>query len=329
MARPANPGERRRTRRAILLALASSPLLTFAATQRPKKRLGILSVQDGQATKATFADVMTSLGERGYVEGNRLEIFLRFWANDGRSMNDLAHEVVAWRPDVILTEGTAATHVAKRATRSIPIVTNVADPVGAGFAASIAKPGGNITGYSQGLPEVAAKTIEVLRLMVPRLKRLAIFLYDAPVPKQIASYLENAAKEVGLEPVTTLCEDAQDAIRSLRLLPAKGVRAAYLFAFGEVAQVAREAIRARIPLMSLSESWVEGGMLASLSAFDQVLYGPRMATMIVQIFDGANPADMPFHYPQQFRFVLNRRTATALGIVVTPELLLRADRVID
>ncbi|MCM2328603.1 MAG: ABC transporter substrate-binding protein [Lysobacter sp.] len=314
-------------RRAMVLALACAPLLAIAAPAR--KRLGILSVEDGPATKESYADVLKALVARGFEEGKRLELLVRFEAEDGRTTDDRARDIVAWRPDAILTQGTIATAAARRATRTIPIVTTVADPVGAGFAESIRRPGGNITGLSQGIAETSAKAMELLKLIIPGLRRIALLDREEPQARLIASYREKAAREVGLEPVMVASNSPEEMTAVLRDLRARKIEAAFWgLAPGHPGKIAHDAVRARVPLVTSVESFVEAGMLASLG-HSELDYGPRTATVIEQVFRGANPAELPFQYPERFRFVLNRRTAEMLGIAVRPELLLRADRVID
>jgi putative ABC transport system substrate-binding protein len=314
-------------RRALVLALASAPLLASAAPAR--KRLGILSVTDGPGTREAYAEVMKALAARGYGEGRQLEVLVRFEAEDGRSTDDRARDIVDWRPDAILTQGTIATAAALRASKAIPIVTTVADPVAAGFARSLRRPGGNITGLSQGIAETSAKTMELLKLLVPGLRRLALLERDEPQARLLASYREKAAKEAGFEPVMVASNSPAEVTTVLRGLRARKVDAAvWGLAPGYPGKIAHDAVRARVPLVAGDESFAEAGMLASLGPSD-LDYGPRTATLIDRIFRGENPAEIPFQFPERFRFVLNRRTAEMLGIAVTPELLLRADRVLD
>lgn len=256
-------------------------------------------------------------------------MLVRFDTRPGTSLDGPAREIVAWRPDVILTQGTQATAAAQRATKTIPIVTSVADPVASGFAASLAKPGGNVTGLSQGIEEIAIKTIEVMRLLVPRVAGVAILHFDGPVSRQIAGHSAKAARDAGLVPVMVPVRDAGGMVRALRGLRATKVQAAYWSVGpGDPVDIANEAIRNRMPLLTHEESRVEAGVLASLhsTSLDD---GILSAQVIARIFGGADPADIPFQYPARFRLVINRRTASALGIALSPELLLRAERIIE
>jgi putative ABC transport system substrate-binding protein len=209
-------------------------------------------------------------------------------------------------------------------------VTSAADPVGAGFAATLARPGGNVTGLSQGGPEMATKTMEVLRILLPRLSRIAFVFIDDKVGRLLASFPEQAAKSAGLVPVMYPVRENEDLPRLFRSIAAASCPAAYWgFVPGnEEADAVREAIRARIALVSGLEVLTEMGALASLSADDQN-FDERAAEILVKIFRGASPAGIPFEYPQRFRFALNAATAARLGVKVGPDMRLRADRVID
>ena len=322
-----------RRRRAILSALALAPLLAFSATEGPrKKRLVVLTFNKDEYRSGGYEEIVRMLGERGFAQGKQLEV-IRFAVDEPPSPETnrvlIERHVVPLKPDVILTGGSILTYQAFLATRTIPIVTSVPDPVDSGFAQSLARPGGNVTGLARGAAESSTKSVEMLRLLIPRLTRLAIFHGTRPVPVRHAGHFERAARSAGLEPVMVTSDDPAVLVEALRALPSKRIQAAYwAFAPGEPAEVAREALRARMPLASEQEEWTEAGLLASYSWFDPAPL-PRLARIVEQILRGADPAGIPFDYTQQFRFVINRRTALALGIPLTPELMLRADRVID
>jgi putative ABC transport system substrate-binding protein len=305
------------------------------AAGRERRRLGILGTSDEEGVREHYAEVFKALALRGYVEGKNLELVMR---NSGKGprywekLPALATELAALRPDAVLTEGTQATRAMAGATRTIPIVTNVEDPVGSGFAASLAKPGGNITGLSQAFQEVATKSLEYLRAMVPGLTRLAIFHWKDANWTDLARFPAQAAKSAGIEPILMpLSLPPTNILDALAGLRAKGVQAAY-YGSGtwpaHYAEMARVAIRHRLPVWTPDDAMVEAGLLGSLSVSRRDA-GERLATYLVRVFQGANPADLPIEFPQNFRFVLNRKTAVALGITLKPDLLLRADRVLE
>lgn len=319
-----------RTRRAVLGALVAAPLIARATTESRRKRLGILTNLGPEETASLFGPVLAALARRGYAEGGQLE--LRIW--DARyqtgNLGARAEALVQWGPDAILTQGTRPTAAAQRATSSIPIITSVADPVAGGFARSLAKPGGNITGFSQGAAEVAEKTVEAAKALVPRATRMAILHFARAEEAQMSRPVESAARKAGLETVLVpVARGEEDFTRMFRSLALKGVRVALwgFVPFADPQVAARQAIAARFPLLANKEALAEAGMLASLTA-DSESVAIRTATIIEKIFRGAKPAEIPIQFPEHFRFALNRRTADAIGIPVTPELLLRADGVI-
>lgn len=316
-------------RRRLLVACALAPLATRAAVDAKTRRLAVLSTAPEAEGKEQYLRLLEALATRGYVEGRNLEVLMSFHVRLG-GLDGRTRDVVAWKPDVIVTQGTVATERLLRLTRTIPIVTSSFDPVGSGFAATMARPGGNVTGMSQGGPEMATKTMEVLRILMPRLTRIAVVAFDDAPGRMLSSFPEQAAKAAGLATVRAPILIEDDIPRLFRGIAAKGCQAVY-WAFAprndEEAAV-REALRARIAFASTSEHLAEKGALVSLrNDNDQMI--ERHAELAAKILSGAKPGDIPFEYPQRFRFVLNAATAAKLGLKVTPELRLRADRVIE
>jgi putative ABC transport system substrate-binding protein len=318
------------SRRSLLLALASTPFLGIAAMPQVRKRLAILSTIAEKEARTENEAVLKALAARGYVQGRQLDVLLSYHVRKG-GLEGRIRELVAWRPDVILTRGTVSTEwLLRLGTKTIPVVTYLSDPVGAGFAASLRRPGGNVTGLSLGAPEVATKTMEVLKILLPRVKRVAIVSIDDPPGRLIAGFPERAARAAGLDAVTVPAQEGEDLPNLFRALASRGFHAAYwgFMPNSDETVAAREAIRAGIPLVGGSEQIAVMGALASLNA-DIRDFDERAADIIVKIFDGVSPAEIPIEFPQRFRFVLNARTARALGIRISPDLLLRADRVIE
>ena len=327
------------SRRAVLVAFACAPGFAFAATERPKKRVGFIGPGNKEELMAEYQDVLSALGKLGYSEGRNLEVLAKpigpFGVLSPQALESrlkaAAEELVAARPDVIIAKGSGRTTALHRATRSIPIVTWVGDPVSLGFASSLARPGGNVTGLALGIEVTATKMIELMRLFIPRLARVGMVHYDHAVSRHNMGFLERAARAAGLEPAMIPYRENVPIPRAFDDLAARRIQVANwaLFPEGdEVRAVARAAIERRIALFTNQEEWVEGGFLASFSGYEPDI-GSRMAAVVDKIFAGANPAEIPFQFPQRFRYWINRRTATALGIALTPELLLRADRVIN
>jgi putative ABC transport system substrate-binding protein len=327
-----------RGRRAAVLAILCAPAFAGAAPVPPRRRLVVAGFAEMHAGPNGLDAVVRILGERGFAHGGRIEV-LRVVIErppKGSSVDDISYlaskferEVLPLKPDVILVMGSPMTTGARRATRTIPIVTSVADPVELGVADSLARPGGNVTGLAQGVAETSVKTMEMMKALVPRLARVAIFHGPRSPGVRFAGHFERAARSVGLEPVMVPVSDLAEATRALRDLSAKAVKAAF-WAGGEVdnAEVAREAIRARVPLVGPLESFTEIGFLASY-VFDDPHQAQRLAAVVEQVLRGADPAVIAFQYPQSFRLAINKRTATAIGLKLGPDLLVRADRVIE
>jgi putative ABC transport system substrate-binding protein len=282
--------------------------------------------------------VARELARRGLVDGRQVEIVrvvipAILEEERGRGMAYLVPKIeqhlLPVKPDVIVALGSIMTKGCALATRDIPIVGSLADPVDAGVAQSLARPGGNVTGVAQGAAESATKTIEFLRVLVPKLARVAIFHDARQMATRFAGLYERAAKDQGLEPVMVSSSDWKELLRELRGIQGRRVQAGlWAWADGDPKDLAREAITARLPLVGTDEQFTEAGMLASYSVVDLAPV-PKLASAVEQVLRGANPATIPFQFPQQFRLVINRRTANALKLTVPPDLLLRADRVIE
>lgn len=282
--------------------------------------------------------VVKALAERGIVDGRQVEyvrVAIPAVAEEERGRGfaylvpKIEELVLPRKPDIIVTVGTIMTKGASLATRTIPIVGNVADPVDVGVAMSLARPGMNVTGVANGAVEVAAKTVEFTKSLVPRATRVAVFHEGRQMAARFAGHYERAARSIGLEPVMIASIDPAAMLREIRALPARRVQAGlWTWAAGEAPEVAREALAARVPMVCADESFTEAGLLASYSVVQQPI-PPRLAAAVEQILRGADPGTIPFQYPQEFRLVINRRTASALKLTVPPDLLLRADRVIE
>ena len=290
----------------------------------------------GTATTSTqgqwVAALVQRLRELGWIEGRTVAIEYR-WA-EGRSERfaEIAAEFVRLKVDVIVTTG-GALLAASQATSVIPIVLAVAaDPVGTGFVASLARPGGNVTGLSGQATDLAGKRLELLREVVPGLRRLAILTnlgYPASVLE--TGEVQAAARTLGLEVVNREIRRAEDiapAFESLR----GGADALYLTADALLnsnrTRINTLALGARLPTISTWRDFVEAGSLMS--------YGPnfpdlfrRSANYVDKILRGAKPGDLPIEQPTKFDFVINVTTAKTLGLAIPESLLLRADEVIE
>jgi putative ABC transport system substrate-binding protein len=267
------------------------------------------------------------LRELGWTEGRNVAIEYR-WA-EGRSERyiEIAAEFVRLKVDVIFAHGTPATILAKQTTSLIPIVfTVVGDPVGTGIVASLARPGGNVTGQSSLTPDLAAKRLELLRDVVPHLSRLGIFgnIDNSTVVLEIAD-LQTAARTLGLKAATFGIRRAEDIAPAFETLKS---RADALYVAGDPIVLNTLAVGARLPTIYGGREYVTAGGLMSYGPNYPDLYR-RAADYVDKILRGAKPADIPVEQPTKFDLVINLITAKALGLEVPPTLLARADEVIE
>jgi putative tryptophan/tyrosine transport system substrate-binding protein len=274
------------------------------------------------------------LRELGYVEGKNILIEWRGADNISERGRAIAEELVRLNVDVIVTAGSGPTRLAKEATTTIPIVmASDDDPVGNGFVASLARPGGNITGFSQLSPELNGKRLEILKEVIPRLSRVAVFSTStAPDHAQVRKEIELAAAAFGvklqyLDVLTT--KDIEPAFRAAVKGRADAVlenisgsvRSAYRKELAEL------AVKNRLPVMRERPEHVEAGGLMSygvnLGDLDR-----RAATYVDKILKGAKPADLPVEQPRKFEFIINLKAAKQIGLTIPPNVLARADKVI-
>jgi putative ABC transport system substrate-binding protein len=318
----------RRRQFITLLGGAAAAWPSIAHAQQPGKlpTIGFL----GGATPATagqwFAALVQRLRELGWIEGRTVAIEVR-WA-DGRleRFAEIAAEFVRLKVNVIVTSGPPV-FAAKQATSVIPIVfATVADPLASGLVASLARPGGNVTGLSLTSPELASKRLELLREVVPGLRRLAIMANgDYPPAVRELDEVEIAAQPLG---IVRQAADIAPAFEAL-----KG-RAEALYVVGEALTSAYQvrinsfALAARLPTMQPNRERIEAGGLVSYGPKLPDLYR-RAAEFVDKILRGAKPADIPVEQPTKFDLVINLTTARAIGLKVPESFLVRADEVIE
>jgi putative ABC transport system substrate-binding protein len=275
-----------------------------------------------------------ALRELGWVEGQNLQVERRY--DNGRSEEEqaLIEELVRARVELIVTNGTPATRAAKRATTTIPIVFESAgDPVLLGLVASLARPGGNVTGYSIAGPEVTAKSLSVLKELLPGLQRVGV-LQDAGDPYKLATrgQFEQVCQSLHLVPVIVEIEKAGQIGGSIEELTRQHVQALMLDdnVVGDKAkEIVDAATKHGLPTIAPHDAMVrQSGALCSYgSTWDELFR--RRAEYIDRILRGAKPADLPVQQPTKFELVINLKTARALGLTIPQSLLLRADEVIQ
>jgi putative tryptophan/tyrosine transport system substrate-binding protein len=313
---------------AMLLAL-SFPVNAQQSAKIPK--IGWLSVR--RASNIGQETIVRMLRDLGYVEGKNVAFEYRFADNNLDRLPALADELVRLKVDVLLTAGTPGALALKKATRTIPIVfLDVTDPVAAGLVDSLARPGGNLTGFSSIEAVLAGKRLELLKETVSKLSRVAV-LWDPRNPASTEEWKESqrAARELGLQlhsmevSSADKYEDAfKEAVRAHS--GALAVLATPLAASNQ-AQIAELAARNRLPAVYVQGSFITNGGLMS--------YGPdrderyrRISVFVDKILKGAKPADLPVEQPTKFEFIINLKAAQQIGLTIPPNVLARADRVI-
>jgi putative ABC transport system substrate-binding protein len=314
-------------------AAAAWPLA--ARAQQPAKVALIGFLHYGSPGPSLEVDAFRQgLRELGYVEGRNITIEYRFASGQVERMPELAAELVRLKPDVIVTPSTPTSLAAKQATSTIPIViTAVADAVGAGLVANFARPGGNITGLTSISAELGGKRLELLKQVAPKASRVAV-LYNPADPSNVLMLkeLQASAPALGLslQPLAVRgpgeFEGAFAAMVRERADALFGAAGALTFEHQKV--IVALAAKSQIPAMWGHRQFVDAGGLMSYAVnyYDQCR---RAASYVDQILKGASPADLPVQQPTKFEFIINLKTANALGFTVPPALLAVADEVIE
>ncbi len=307
-----------------------------AQAQQPTKAtpIGYIGGSSLSANAARIEAFRHGLRELSYVEGKNIVIEWRFADGKLDRLPELAAELARLKVAIIVTGGGAPTLAAKAATSTIPIVmTNDPDPVGDGLVASLARPGGNITGLSNFAPELNGKRLEILREVVPKLSRVAVlwtstFAGNAQSSKEIE--LAARAFKVQLQYLDVL--DAKDIDSAFRAA-SKGRADAVLSLGGAIlnsqrAQIADLAVKNRLPAIYHQRFYVEAGGLMFYGV-NQLDLDRRAATYVDKILKGRTPADLPVEQPMKFEFIINLKAAKQIGLTIPPNVLVRANKVIQ
>jgi putative tryptophan/tyrosine transport system substrate-binding protein len=327
---------RRREFIAALVGSASWPLAARAQQSDRVRRIGVLMHQDENDPegKRRYSALTQALAGLGWTDGRNVRMDLRWGGGDINRIRALAQELVGSQPDIILTVGENATAAIQRETRTIPIVfVTVTDPIALRIVARLDRPSGNITGFADFEPTLGGKWLELLSEIVPGLKRPAfMFSPDNPSASVFMPSLETAARSFKVELITAPVhsdEEIETAIIALGREAGGGlVVMPEVFTVAHRAPIILAAARNKVPAVYGGSYYArEGGLLSY--GIDQVDIQRRGATYVDRILRGAKPAELPIQLPTKFEMVVNLKTAKALGLAVSPSILLRADEVIE
>ena len=318
----------------VACSLLDLPLVAVAQQAGRIWRIGVLWPGPASPPNARIEAFRHGLRELGYVEGRNVEMVYRYAGGDYARLPDLAADLVRLKVDVILGAGAPAVSAAQKATTTIPIVIGTAgDPVGTGFAQSLARPGGNITGLSDLSSDLGSKLLDLLIGTVPRLSRVGVLTNPGnPSHGTILVGIQSAASNMGVAIVHATARSADEINRALANLAQEKAGAVIATAdplFNvHTHRIAESAVRLRLPTISGYLPFAEDGGMMS--------YGPdfsenfrRAATYVDKILKGANPGDLPIEQVTRVSLMVNLKTAQSLGITVPQSILLRADRVIE
>jgi putative ABC transport system substrate-binding protein len=325
-------------RRRDFISLLGGAAVTWPLAARAQQpaiwRIGMLSAVSRTAYAGRYAGFQQGMRELGYVEGKD---FITEWRSaEGRyeRFPELAAELVQLKVDVIVVPVTAAIRPMQQATDKIPIVMAYStDPVGNGLVASLARPGGNTTGLAGSSDDAAPKQMELLAMAVPNISRIGLLGNPAsPTYSSVLKRATNAAQKAGLSIVPIEASNPQQIDNAFTAFTNERVQAVMLAVdavfFGQRQRLAELALRNRLPSMfSLREYAAAGGLMSYGENLSDFLR--RAASFVDKILKGAKPGDLPIEQPTKFNLVINRKTAEALGVTISPQLYIFADEVIE
>jgi putative tryptophan/tyrosine transport system substrate-binding protein len=302
-----------------------------AQTAKTMRRIGVLAASRAP-TEEERIESWALLRQLGWIEGQNVTVERRFVNGRMDLLRPYAEELVRLKVDVIVTFGTEPAFAAKNATTTIPIVMGaVGDPVGSGLVASLARPGGNITGYSIVSPEIAAKRAALLHELLPAAQRVAVMVNpDNRISGLLRKRADEAYRSLGVQPIFIEATSAQqflDAPAQAARGRAQALEISIDVPFADPGPLLQSAIAYRLPTVVADADMLAAGALMSFDANsdDQ---DRRVSAIVDKILRGAKPADIPIEQPTRYTLLINLKTAKALGITVPQSLLLRADEVI-
>ena len=317
---------------ALALCVLLFALCSPAVAEQPKKtpRIGYLTV----GASPPFQKIIEGLRDLGYVEGQNISMIYRSADGKRDRVPALAAELVRLKVDIIVADGATPTLDARKATETIPIVmVSSSDPIGAGLVASLAQPGGNVTGLSSISGELGGKLLELLKEVAPRLSRVAIPMPLAtPINELFIKETDQPARALGVQMVPIVVRGSNEfesALKGIVKQRANGIvsRLGPSFPPAQHRQLAAFAAKHHLPAISTDRDWVDSGGLIFYGP-DQTVRAQRVAVYIDKILRGAKPAELPIETPMKFELVFNLKTAKQTGVTIPPNVLVRADRVI-
>lgn len=318
----------------VVGSATAGPLIVHAQHAQKISRIGVLLPGTPESFSLRTKAFLDGLRELGYVEGRTIEIDWKWGQDRVQRLSDLAAELVRSNPDVIVTGGTSAAQALKAATSTIPIVMAiVGDPVAAGLVSNLARPAGNLTGFSIVAPELGGKRLELLKEVVPDLSSVAVLLNNKNPQSQIELkemwsaaqamglhlYPTEISTEVGLEDAFATTNKA--AVQALVVLTDP-------ILFSQRKRTVDLANKNRLPAMYFFRGFAEEGGLMSYGPSDADLFR-RTAGYVDRILKGTKPGDLPIEQPTKFELLINLKAAKMLGLVIPESFLLRADKVIE
>lgn len=312
------------------------PLSSFSQQSTKLRRIGFLAMRSppSAANPDYYGAFVWAMRELGYIEGKNILIEWRAAEGNYERLPVLAAELVQMNVELIVTHATPGTRAAQQATRTIPIVTAaVTDPVGDGFAVSLARPGGNVTGLSLIILDISPKHMELLKTMVPKLSHVAVLVNpDNPSIPGVIKSIRAAAGRIGVKVSTANARSPVEVEQAFAAITRERAQAVIVasdaFLIGQRRLIASLILKHRMPSISANRDDVEAGGLMSYGQNATEFYR-RAAAYVDKILKGAKPADLPFEQPTRFDLVINRKTATALGLTIPTELLVRGGEVLE
>jgi putative ABC transport system substrate-binding protein len=317
---------------AVALCAVAAPLAVRAQATVRVARIGVLT--QAPPVQLLREALVQGLRELGYVEGRNYVLEWRDAGSDVARLPAVARELVTLDIDILVATASPAVRAAKDATKTITIImASSSDAVANGLVASLARPGGNVTGLTQNAPELTAKRLELLKVMLPSLSRVGLIVNQTSVSgPNMVHYAEQAGQTLAIRTTVAWVSTADELERAISQLADQRVQAVLIqlspLTFGNRARIAELTVARRLPTIGEVREFPDAGLLCG--------YGPslsdsyrRAAHYIDKILKGAKPADLPVEQPTKFELVINLKTAKALGLTISQSLLLRADEVIQ